>query len=66
MIVKFLSTISLEMFIIQFIPIYIMMNDLHVKSTLLMVVGVLLLDIILAYLMHLIVRWVKSFSTANK
>ena len=52
---KFLSSISLEMFIIQFIPIYIMMNDLHVKSTIVMVPLVLGLDIILAYIMHLVV-----------
>jgi hypothetical protein len=43
--VKFLSSISLEMFIIQFIPIYIMMNDLHVKSTTEMFLLVLGLDI---------------------
>lgn len=54
--VKFLSSISLEMFIIQFIPIYIMMNDLHVKSTLYMVLLVLGLDIFLAYIMHLVVQ----------
>lgn len=66
MIVKFLSTISLEMFIIQFIPIYIMMNDLHIKSTWLMVIGVLLLDILLAYLMHLIISGLKSISFAKK
>ena len=50
--VKFLSSISLEMFIIQFIPIYIMMNNLHVQSTPVMVVLVLVLDVILAYIMH--------------
>lgn len=57
-VVKFLSSISLEMFVIQFIPIYIMMNDLHVKSTPLMVLFVLGLDIILAYIMHLAVKWI--------
>lgn len=66
MIVKFLSTISLEMFIIQFIPIYIMMNEIHIKSTSIMIIGVLLLDIVLAYLMHLIVSGLKSFSFAKK
>ncbi len=55
-VVKFLSSISLEMFIIQFIPIYVMMNDLQVKSTIEMVLLVLSLDIILAYIMHLIVQ----------
>lgn len=54
--VKFLSSISLEMFIIQFIPIYIMMNDLQVKSTIEMVLLVLGLDIILAYIMHMLVQ----------
>ena len=59
-IVRFLSSISLEMFIIQFIPIYIMMNDLHVKSTLYMVFLVLGLDIILAYIIHLLVSRISD------
>jgi peptidoglycan/LPS O-acetylase OafA/YrhL len=58
--VKFLSSISLEMFIIQFIPIYIMMNNLHVKSTPVMVVLVLVLDVILAYIMHMIVQEISA------
>ena len=58
--VKFLSSISLEMFIIQFIPIYIMMNDLRVKSTLEMVLLVLGLDIIIAYIMHMVVQRVSA------
>ena len=58
--VKFLSSISFEMFIIQFIPIYIMMNDLQVKSTIVMVLLVLGLDIILAYIMHLLVQRVST------
>ena len=58
--VKFLSSISLEMFIIQFIPIYIMMNNLHVQSTPVMVVLVLVLDVILAYIMHLIVQRISA------
>ena len=57
--VKFLSSISLEMFIIQFIPIYIMMNNLHIASTIKMVILVLGLDIILAYIMHVIVKRVS-------
>ena len=61
--VKFLSSISLEMFIIQFIPIYILMNDLHVVSTPVMVLLVLLLDIILAYIMHVTVR--RIIATLN-
>ena len=58
--VKFLSSISLEMFIIQFIPIYIMMNNLHVQSTPVMVVLVLVLDVILAYIMHMIVQGISA------
>lgn len=58
--VKFLSSISLEMFIIQFIPIYIMMNDLHVKSTIEMVLLVLSFDVILAYIMHLVVQRISA------
>lgn len=58
--VKFLSSISLEMFIIQFIPIYIMMNDLHIKSTLEMVLLVCGLDIILAYIMHMVVLEISA------
>ena len=54
--VNFLSSISLEMFIIQFIPIYIMMDDLHVKSTTEMVLLVLGIDVIVAYIMHLVVQ----------
>ena len=58
--VKFLSSISLEMFIIQFIPIYIMMNDLHVKLTIEMVLLVLSFDVILAYIMHLVVHRISA------
>ena len=58
--VKFLSSISLEMFIIQFIPIYIMMNNLQVKSTINMVLLVLGLDIIIAYIIHLAVQRISA------
>lgn len=58
--VKFLSSISLEMYIIQFIPIYIMMNNLHVKSTIEMVLLVIGIDIIIAYPMHLLVQSIST------
>ena len=55
-IVRFLSSISLEMYIIQFIPIYIVMNDMHVTSTSEMVLLTLGFDIVLAYIMHLLIQ----------
>ena len=58
--VKFMSSISLEMFIIQFIPIYIVMNDLHIKSTIVMVPLVIGLDIILAYIIHFVVHRISA------
>ena len=51
-ITKFLSSISLEMFIIQYIPIYIFVNNLNLTSTIVVVSAVIILDIIIAYLMH--------------
>ncbi len=51
-IVNFISSISLEMFIIQYIPIYIITNDLHITSTLIAVTIVLLMDIAIAYYMN--------------
>lgn len=51
-ITKFLSSISLEMFIIQYIPIYIFVNNLNLTSTTVVVSFVIILDIIIAYLMH--------------
>ena len=51
-ITKFLSSISLEMFIIQYIPIYIFVNNLNLTSTTVVVSVVIILDIIIAYLMH--------------
>lgn len=58
-IVRFLSSISLEMYIIQCIPIYILMNDIQVKSTVEMVCLTIVLDVILAYLMHLLIQRVS-------
>ena len=51
-ITKFLSSISLEMFIIQYIPIYIFVNNLNLTSTTVVVSAGIILDIIIAYLMH--------------
>ena len=52
-IVKFLSSISLEMFIMQFIPIYVVTQDMGVRNTFAVVGLVLLMDIALAYLVHI-------------
>ena len=60
-IVKFLSSISLEMFIIQYIPIYIATNDLHLTSTYIVISLVLILDIILAYIIHFCIQRAKHF-----
>lgn len=55
-IVKFLSSISMEMFIIQFLPIYIAVDDLRLSSTFGVVMFVLMLDIMLAYTMHVFIK----------
>lgn len=55
-IVKFLSSISLEMFIIQFIPIYVVTQDMGIESTPLVVALVLMMDIALAYLIHIALK----------
>lgn len=55
-IVNFISSISLEMFIIQYIPIYIVMNDFRISSTAIALPLVITLDIIIAYLIHLIIQ----------
>lgn len=52
-IVKFLSSISLEMFIMQFIPIYVVTQDLGVRNTFAVVGLVLLMDIALAHVVHI-------------
>lgn len=52
-IVKFLSSISLEMFIMQFIPIYVVTQDMGIRNTFAVVGVVLLMDIALAYLVHI-------------
>ena len=59
-IASFFSSISLEMFIIQYIPIYLIMDYLVLEksyvSTCIMVVAVLALDIIMAYIMHVVIK----------
>lgn len=60
-ITKFLSSISMEMFIIQFLPIYIAINDLHLTSTIGVVVFVLVVDVMLAYVMHLLIKVIMLY-----
>jgi peptidoglycan/LPS O-acetylase OafA/YrhL len=60
-IVKFFSSMSLEMFIIQYIPIYFIMDHFILEksyiTTLVIVFFVLVLDGCLAYLMHRVVAF---------
>lgn len=51
-IVKFISSISFELYIFQFIPIYIVANDFGINSAVLAVCTVIFLDIAIAYVMH--------------
>jgi len=60
-IVKFISSISLEMFIIQYLPIYIVTDDLHITNTWLVVVLVLILDVIFAYIIHQIILKLQKY-----
>jgi len=61
--VSFFSSISLEMFIIQFIPIYIVTNHIVLEknfiSTLIVVPLVLVLDVLIAFVMHKMVAVIK-------
>lgn len=59
-IVKFISSISLEMFIIQYIPINTIICDFHFKSTFIVIILVITLDIILAYIMHRIISTISK------
>lgn len=59
---RFISSISLEMFIIQYIPIYIFMDNLHVESPAVMVTATLILDIVLAYLLSRVAISVRKIS----
>ena len=59
--IKFLSSISLEMFIIQFIPIYILTNDFKAETTTIVVLGVLILDIFFAFALHKLVLKFRPF-----
>ena len=54
--VKFLSSISMEMFIIQYLPISVAVNDLHLTNTIAVVAFVLSADILIAYMMHISVK----------
>ena len=59
-IVKFISSISLEMFIIQYIPINTIICDFHFKSTFIVIILVITHDIILAYIMHRIISTISK------
>ena len=62
-IIKLFSSISLEMFIIQYIPIYLVMDHFPLEksffSTLIIIFIVLVLDVLLAYMMRRTVCWSK-------
>ena len=62
--VNFFSSISLEMFIIQYIPIYLVMDhlvfDKSYSSTAIIIALVLVLDVVLAYVMNKIVKKMKG------
>lgn len=57
--VKFLSSISMEMFIIQYLPISIAVNDLHLTNTVAVVAFVLSADILIAYMMHVAIKHIQ-------
>lgn len=59
-IVKFLSSISLEMFLVQYIPIYIFVQNLQITSTIYVVSFVILLDILLAYFIHKVIEYITT------
>jgi len=63
-IVKFFSSISLEMFIIQYIPIYFIMDHFvwgeSCRSTIIIILLVLLIDVLLAYVMHKLIEFFRS------
>ena len=62
-VVNFFSSISLEMFIVQYIPIYLVMDHLvfnkSYTSTAIIIILVLLLDVFLAYVVNKIVQKLK-------
>lgn len=55
-IIQFFSSISLEMYIIQFIPIYIVTGDLNVKSPYLAFPLIVVCDVVLAYAIHFFIK----------
>lgn len=60
---SFFSSISLEMFIVQFIPIYVVtyhiVSGKNYISTLIAVPLVLVLDVLLALIMHKMIVFIK-------
>ena len=59
--VSFMSSISLEMFIVQSLLMDIVIKDMHITSTIPVVVLVLVLDIILAYMVNKLVNRISLF-----
>ena len=55
-VIRFISSISLEMYIIQFIPIYIITGDFNVKIPYYAYPLIVICDIFLAYLMHVFIE----------
>ncbi|WP_173465667.1 acyltransferase family protein [Fibrobacter succinogenes] len=63
--VRFLSSISLEMFLIQYLPIWfvtshIICENTRFSSTLIVVALVFLMDVLLAFIVHQLVKIIKS------
>lgn len=67
---SFFSSISLEMFIVQYIPIYFVSNHIvssrSCYSTVVIIALVLILDVILAFAMHKLISLIQTISTKNK
>lgn len=59
-IINFISSISLEMFIIQYIALYVVVDDLAIKSTWFAIVLVFVIDIACAYLMNFMVKRIRQ------
>lgn len=60
--INFISSISLEMFIIQYFAIYIVINDLSIKSTWIAIVLVFAIDIASACLINYMVKRIRQMS----
>lgn len=58
-VVEYISSISLEMFIIQSIALYVVVNDFQVSSTIPAVIAVFAIDIACASIMHYLVKRIR-------